>query len=234
MIARRCRKAELMDAPELDRSLHLGALAGLRRINVVSRSAATLWPFLSQVVQAIRPEPLRVLDLACGSGDIVMTLASQARRAGLLIQCDGCDASPLAVETATCEARRRKLQNVSFHQRNVLDDQLPSGYDIVTCSLFLHHLSDEQAVDLLRRMAAATRDMLLISDLRRTMVGLTMAWVASRALTRSPIVRVDAIRSVAAAFTESEIASLVKRGQLHNCRLVRRWPQRWVLSWRKP
>ena len=121
-----------------------------------------------------------------------------------------------------------------FTQRNVLEDKLPRGYHIVTCSLFLHHLSDEQTVDLLQRMAGATNDMLLVSELRRTRVGLAMAWVASRALTRSPVVHVDAIRSVAAAFTESEILRLADRSQLHNCRLVRRWPQRWILSWRKP
>jgi 2-polyprenyl-3-methyl-5-hydroxy-6-metoxy-1,4-benzoquinol methylase len=234
MIAQRCREAELMDSPELDRSQHLGALAGLRRINVVSRSAATLWPFLVTVSRTIQPNPLRVLDLACGSGDIVMALAERARRAGIAIQCDGCDTSPVAVDTAEREARRLGLQSVSFHQRNVLKDQLPRGYHVVTCSLFMHHLSDEQAVDLLRRMAAATNDMLLISDLRRTLVGLAMAWVASRALTRSPVVRVDAIRSVAAAFTESEISRVADCSELHNFRLVRRWPQRWVLSWRKP
>jgi 2-polyprenyl-3-methyl-5-hydroxy-6-metoxy-1,4-benzoquinol methylase len=233
MIAQRCREAELMDSPELDRSLHLGALAGLRRINVVSRSAATLWPFVAEVWRTVQPTPLRVLDLACGSGDIVMALAAHARRVGVAIQSDGCDASPLAVDTAEREAHRRRLQNVSFHQRDVLEDQLPRGYHVVTCSLFMHHLTEEQAIDLLRRMAAATSDMLLISDLRRTRVGLAMAWVASRALTRSPVVRVDAIRSVAAAFTEREISHLAERSQLHNCRLVRRWPQRWVLSWRK-
>jgi 2-polyprenyl-3-methyl-5-hydroxy-6-metoxy-1,4-benzoquinol methylase len=234
MIAQRCREAELMDSPELEPSLHLGALAGLRRINVVSRAAATLWPFLEEVSRTIQPAPLRVLDLACGSGDNLMGLAALARQAGVAIRCEGCDASPLAVETATRDAHRRGLQAVSFHQRNVLEEDLPRGYHIVTCSLFFHHLSDEQAVDLLTRMAAATNDMLLVSDLRRTRVGLTLAWVASRALTRSPVVHVDAIRSVAAAFSESEILRLANRSQLHHCRLVRRWPQRWVLSWRKP
>ncbi len=200
---------------------------------MVSRSAATLWPYLATVSRTIQPTALHVLDLACGSGDIVMALAERARRVGVPIKCDGCDASPLAVDTAKREARRRGLQSVSFHQRNVLEDQLPSGYHVVTCSLFMHHLTEQQAVDLLRRMAAATSDMLLISDLRRTLVGLAMAWVASRALTRSPVVRVDAIRSVAAAFTESEISRVADCSELHNSRLVRRWPQRWVLSWRK-
>jgi 2-polyprenyl-3-methyl-5-hydroxy-6-metoxy-1,4-benzoquinol methylase len=234
MIAQRCRQAELMDSPELDPSLHCAALAGLRRINVVSRASATLWPFLEEVSRTIQPTPLRVLDLACGSGDNLMALAAHARKAGVAIQCHGCDASPLAVETASREARRRELHEVSFHQRNVLEDDLPRGYHIVTCSLFLHHLSDEQAVDLLQRMAGATSDMLLISDLRRTRVGLAMAWVASRALTRSRIVHVDAIRSVAAAYTETEILRLAEHSRLCNCHLVRRWPQRWVMSWRKP
>jgi 2-polyprenyl-3-methyl-5-hydroxy-6-metoxy-1,4-benzoquinol methylase len=223
MIADRSRVAELMDEPGLDPALHRQALAGLRRINRLSRCAATLWPFVREAARRVSPQPVRVLDLACGSGDNMLALAQLAERTGVSVECAGCDVSPMAVETARLAARNHGVAAVSFFQCNVLEEPLPTDYHVLTCSLFLHHLSEEQAVDLLRRIAAATRDLVLISDLRRTRLGMTLAWLAGHALTRSPVVAVD----------ESEVAWLARRSGLAGFRLVRRWPQRWVLSWRK-
>ena len=40
---------------------------------------------------------------------------------------------------------------ISFRQANVLEWGEPGAYDIVLCSLALHHFSEEDAVRLLRR-----------------------------------------------------------------------------------
>lgn len=234
MIAERMRVAELMDDPALDAGLHRQALSGLRRINRLSRSAAALWPFVRDMAAAIAPKPLRILDLACGSGDNMMALARHAHRNELDIECAGCDVSSVAVETANEAAVRTRVAGVSFFKHDVLNELLPDDFDVLTCSLFMHHLTDQQAADLLRRMATAARLMVLVSDLRRTRLGMALAWIAGRTLTRSPVVAVDAIRSVAAAFDDAEVAGLAKWSGLENYQLVHRWPQRWVLCWRKP
>ena len=49
MIYERDVQPEIMDQPDLDPSLHASALRGLQRINIVSRSAAILWPTISEV-----------------------------------------------------------------------------------------------------------------------------------------------------------------------------------------
>ena len=82
-------------------------------------------------------------------------------------------------------------------------------------------------------MAEATEDLVLVSDLRRTWRGLSLAWAGSRLFTRSPIVHVDAVRSVAAAFAENEIAELAAQSGLDGCVITNHWPQRWLLWWRK-
>jgi hypothetical protein len=104
---------------------------------------------------------------------------------------------------------------------------------VITCSLFLHHLVQEDATALIRNMAEATKRLVLISDLRRTWLGLGLAWAGSRLLTRSPIVHTDAVRSVAGAFVESEIATLTTQNGLDGYVISQHWPQRWLLWWRK-
>jgi 2-polyprenyl-3-methyl-5-hydroxy-6-metoxy-1,4-benzoquinol methylase len=44
---------------------------------------------------------------------------------------------------------------IHFSVLDVLAGPLPDGFDVVICSLFLHHLAEEQAVLLLQAMAKA-------------------------------------------------------------------------------
>jgi 2-polyprenyl-3-methyl-5-hydroxy-6-metoxy-1,4-benzoquinol methylase len=222
-----------MDQPDLDPVEHRNALRGLRRINVVSRSAAILWPEVAAVARQIHPQKLRFLDLACGGGDNAIALAARAKHAGLSIEVHGCDISPLAVSVARQCAEASDAKNAQFSLLNALEEPLPRGYHIVSCSLFLHHLDESQVIRLLGKMADAATEAVLINDLQRSWLGLGLAWIGCRLLTRSPVVHIDGPRSVAAAFAVSEICSLASRSGLDGATVRQHWPQRWLLAWRK-
>ncbi|MBW3539786.1 MAG: methyltransferase domain-containing protein [Planctomycetes bacterium] len=228
MLAQRDRQPEIMDRPDLDEGRHRDALCGLGRLNAISRSSAAFWPDLHALARREAPRPLRVLDVASGGGDVPLALARRARSRGLCIDIDGCDVSPLAVEFAN--RRAAQVCDVRFFQLDVLKEPLPRGYDAVTCSLFLHHLSQPQAESLLREMSRAGR-LVLVSDLRRSRAGYALAWLACRLLTRSPVVHEDGPRSVAAAFTRKELLELARRSGLAGASVSRRWPQRLLLKW---
>ena len=102
------------------------------------------------------------------------------------------------------------------------------------CSLFLHHLAEDEAVQVLRSMAQAARHQVLVSDLRRSRLGWWLAWVGTRMLTMSPVVHFDGPVSVAAAFTCAELKNLADRAGLQDARVVRCWPSRMFFTWRKP
>ncbi|MDZ4820353.1 MAG: methyltransferase domain-containing protein [Planctomycetota bacterium] len=222
-----------MDQSDLDPGLHRAALQGLKRLNSVSRSSAILWPPIAAVAAELYPTPLRVLDLACGSGDNSLALAKLARKKNLDMEFFGCDISPVAISTARQAAQTLELPANRYFQRDILRQSLPSGFHVIMCSLFLHHLSHEDAIELMRKMATATERVLLICDLRRTWRGMGLAWAGSRLLTNSAVVRVDAVRSVAAAFVESEIDAISADAGLNGCTISQHWPQRWLLSWSK-
>jgi hypothetical protein len=102
------------------------------------------------------------------------------------------------------------------------------------CSLFLHHLQTEDAKGLLSRMAEAARRMVLVNDLRRTRLGYALAYFGSRLLSRSRIVHHDGPQSVRAAFTSEEIGNLALEAGLEGATITHHWPERYLLSWRKP
>jgi SAM-dependent methyltransferase len=230
--ARRRREPELMDRPGLDPREHRQALDALGRSHVVSRSAATIW----RSVRGVLPgdgRRLRVLDLACGGGRVLVDLARRAARERVPLEARGLDRSPVALEYARALAARAGVRDVTFAIHDVEREPLPGGFDVLVCSLFLHHLDDDGAVALLRRMREAASRRVVVSDLRRTRLGYLYALVGCRLLSRSHVFHVDGPRSVEAAFTDDEVRQLAARAGLAGARVARRWPQRFLLTWRR-
>ncbi|MDB5307002.1 MAG: hypothetical protein JWO38_1204 [Gemmataceae bacterium] len=229
-LARRERIPELMDDPALDPVEHRRALDGLARINRVSGSAEVLWKPLAALARGRPGRPLRVLDVACGSGDVPVGLWAKGKNTGLAIAADGCDISPTAVAIASRGAAAAGAPG-RFFVHDVIRAPLPTGYDVVTCSLFLHHLSDEDVVTVLRRMADAAGALVLVNDLARSRFNYVAVWLASHALTRSRVVRYDGPASVRSAFTPREALALADRAGLTGATATRRWPCRYLLQW---
>ena len=135
-----------------------------------------LWRPLNELAERER-RPLRVLDIASGAGDIVLALDRIARRRGRNIQFSACDLSPRAVAFGRRQAEQSGA-NVQFFEHDALKGALPTGYDAITCSLFLHHLTEAEASDLLGanggrrelpsgRLRFGSFDFGLVGDLRR-------------------------------------------------------------------
>jgi len=119
------------------------------------------------------------------------------------------------------------------HQLDVTSHDLPAA-EVSICSLFLHHLDPPQVIGVLRGMRRASSLAIGIADLDRSPWGLALAWLASRALTRSPIVHTDALLSVRAGFRPDEIRRMAELAGLADATLERAWPARWRLWWTAP
>ncbi len=226
------REPELMDDPALPAADHIEALGALATINAVSRTAA-------QVARAVRASipagtELTVVDVACGGGDVTVELQRRLGRVHSLgrTQLVGIDISPRAVERSQQLAASRGSA-ATFAVCDVLRDGCPRC-DVAVSSLFLHHLDDPAAVSLLRHMATAARVGVVISDLIRSRIGLALAVIGTAVLCSSRVARVDGPMSVRAARTMPEYRALLDRAGLSAATIRRTWPERAVITWRKP
>jgi len=227
------RQPELMDDPRLDRERHIHALRGLERINWWSASVHTLWPSIQALAGEEPKRAVRVLDIATGAGDVPITLWHRGRRAGVQLSIDGCDRSPVAIAHAHHRAKQRRA-DVHFFELDALTDKIPEGYDMITCSLFLHHLHGEEVVRLLRSIAQAAGRLVVISDLVRSWAGLALAYLGTRLLSTSVVVRLDGPRSVQAAYTIEEVRALARRAGMDNVDVLPRRLCRYLLIWKRP
>jgi 2-polyprenyl-3-methyl-5-hydroxy-6-metoxy-1,4-benzoquinol methylase len=178
------------------------------------------------------PHDFSVLDVATGSGDIPLALSKKAKQAGINIKFSVTDKSAFALNLVREKAHQHNLPIQCF-ETDALDGPPFPVHDVVICSLFLHHLDNDEAITLMKRMAKSARVAILINDLERSWLNWNMVWIASHLLTRSPVVHMDGPRSVAGAFNQSEVLELAKQAGLMNVKVETRWPCRYLLSWNK-
>lgn len=207
MTFQRDLQPERMDDPTLPASEHVAALVGLARINRLTSVSRPLYRRLRRYAQATR-RPLRVLDVATGSGDLPIDWARRAKADGLSLEITAIDISDVALDFARQRAAMAGV-DVRFECRDCLQSRLPSGFDVVTCNLFIHHLDRTSISKLLQAMRSVAEQAVLVCDLERSRINLAAVWLAAHAVTRSPVVHQDAVLSVRAALTRQEFRELV-------------------------
>jgi 2-polyprenyl-3-methyl-5-hydroxy-6-metoxy-1,4-benzoquinol methylase len=221
-----------MDQPDLDAGEHHRALRALARINWLSASARILWPAMRNLCRERAAKgdatPVRVLDVATGGGDVPVRLWHKARRANLSLEVAGCDFSSVAIEHARTFATAHQAK-VDFFTLDVLAASIPRDYDVITSSLFLHHLADKR----LRSRSRDSAGELAVVNASRGRTGWLAAFIGSRVLTRSPTVHTDATLSVEGAFTPNEALELARRAGWNGATVQRKFPFRYLLSWRR-
>ena len=203
---------ELMDRPqpvsaELERDLK-----NLRQLNRWFGSHRIVRHF---VRRWIKPgHNMRIVDLATGSGDIPRLIVDLAGKMGANVEVDALDRQSATLEIA--RGLSGDYPEISFLEGNTLQFDPPDRYDIVLCSLVLHHFSDEDAVSVLRRCRELSRKFVLVSDLRRGLLATAGVYFLTALIFREPMTRYDARLSAARAFSFKELDKLARQADWQN------------------
>jgi len=200
---------ELMDRPqpvsaELERDLE-----NLESLNRRFGSHAIVRSFLERW---LRPgDTCRVLDLCTGYGDIPRLMRGWAGARGVDLTVEAVDFHPSTL--AIARSRSAADGGIVYTQGDALDfgNGAEATYDLVHCSLALHHFSDADAERLLRRCRHLSRGRVLVVDLERSRLTQAAVWAVTSSLYRDPMTRHDARLSVRRAFSFAEFAGLARR-----------------------
>jgi ubiquinone/menaquinone biosynthesis C-methylase UbiE len=90
------------------------------------------------------------------------------------------------------------------------------SFDVVLCSLSLHHFAPGEAVQVLREMDRLSRAGFILNDIRRCLGGFAAAWGASRIATRNRLTRHDMPLSVLRAYTPNELRALLRQAGIRD------------------
>jgi len=200
-----------MDRPQPVSAELAADLRNLRQLNRYFGSYQLIERFLRRWIQP--RSRMRILDLATGSGDIPRLVVDFARTIGAEVRVDAVDQQPSTLAIA----RRLSVGylEIEFVEADVLAfDREP--YDVVLCSLALHHFAEPNAVKLLQRSRDLSKRYVLVSDLRRGWFATIGVFLLTSVFFREPMTRTDARLSAERAFSLAEFSSLAQRAGWEN------------------
>jgi len=212
---------ELLDDPDTAGTHELRqSLRDIRMANVVGQGTAVILRHLPAVIGAWPAgQPLRVLDFATGSGDIPRAIVQWARRRGIACTVLATDISPAVL--AETQRFTRAYPEITLMACDSRDAPFaPSSFDVVTCSLALHHLDAPGAVATLGQMARLARHGFIVNDVERSWPAYLGALALVYGLTRNRLTRHDGPASVRRAFTRTEIRQMATAAGIGGGRIV--------------
>ena len=213
---RRWEAEELLDRAGHDPAELTANLRDIRTVNRLAGGVSTVLRHLPGLLSQLpHGSPVEILDLATGCGDIPFSLVAWANCQSRPLHLTVTDRSPDILAVA-----RRTLAGVPGVTFSVCDARAvpfpDSSFDVVLCSLALHHFAPGEAVQVLREMDRLSRTGFILNDIRRCLAGFVAAWAASRVATRNRLTRHDMPLSVLRAYTPDELRALLRQAGIHD------------------
>jgi 2-polyprenyl-3-methyl-5-hydroxy-6-metoxy-1,4-benzoquinol methylase len=156
----------------------------------------------------------RILDVATGSGDIPRLIVDHARRQNVLVQIEAIDQQESTIEIA--RGLSAAYPEIDFFCADLFEWNPPEFYDVVLCSLTLHHFSNDDAVRVLQKIRELSTGRVLLADLRRARWLTCAIYFVTATIYRDEMTKTDARLSAARAFSFVEMRELAKRAGWKN------------------
>jgi len=204
---------ELMDEPctyeEFRDCLH-----DLEQVNRLTLAYRPTLRFVDEVLSRHKSrEPLHIVDVGCGGGDMLRRIARLAQRKNIPVKLVGIDMNPYArryVEDLAAGARSASAA-IEWITGDAFAYQPPDSIDIIISSLFTHHLATPDIVQFLAWMEHFASVGWFVNDLLRSERSYRLFGLLSRVMRWHPFVQHDGPVSIRRAFRDEdwlEIASV--------------------------
>ena len=223
---------EMMDRRGNDAELLRADLDVLEKFNRFLGGHRIVLGWLDEALERAPMSRVSVLDLATGGADVPRAIAQWARPRGVRVEITAVDANPEILSIA--HQRCASWPEIRIEQHDLLALPYPTAsFDIVLCSLALHHFSAPNAVAILGRIHAIARAGYIINDLRRNRLVVGLSKLMARTLIHNPIARFDAPASCERAFSLAELRVMAAQAGLRNFVIRRHWFFRQAIAGRK-
>lgn len=225
--AHRSYTKELMDDLQCSGKELEQTLRELRTINRLLGGNRVTTSGIKYLIGKNRQKKHRIADLGCGRGDMALVLKKWGDRNRYRLDITGIDANPHIISLAR-ETIQSRYPEIQFRVGNVFEkDFLKTQVDIQTCTLFTHHFTDEELVQLLRNLKDTTRIGVVINDLHRHFLAYySIKWLTA-AFSRSPMVKNDAPLSVLRAFSRTDWERILAVAGVTTYKISWHWAFRW-------
>lgn len=213
---------EILDSPDCPAEEVEKSLRDLTHINRWFGGVATTRSLIARVASATGQKQFSILEVAAGHGDVPRAAAAQLASQGIMLDITDLD---------------RTESHLQRGHRAVVADAvcLPfasSSFDLVSCSLFAHHLQPDELARFVDEALRVSRRAVLINDLIRHPLHLALVY-AGFPLMRSYVSREDGVASVRRAYVPEEMRAMLSCGGTRKIEISRHYLFRMgVIVWK--
>jgi 2-polyprenyl-3-methyl-5-hydroxy-6-metoxy-1,4-benzoquinol methylase len=227
--SKRSEEAEIMDDFELKGEELEQTLSDLEKINKwLGGNKITL----SGVKKLLKNTPdnavIRIADLGCGSGAVLREIANWGRDQKIDMELIGIDANPYAI--AIAQRRSDYYPEIKFEALNIFSEEYKSQeYDIILCTLTLHHFKNEEIIRLLNTFKDQSNIGIVINDLQRSKTAYVLFQAFCKVFINNEIARKDGLTSILRGFKKKELKRLA--GEISDQTHSIKWKWAFRYSW---
>ncbi|RNI30390.1 methyltransferase domain-containing protein [Rufibacter immobilis] len=171
---------------------------------------------------------LKIADLGSGGGDTLRMVARWARKQKVAVELVGIDANAFMLRYSA--SLSQDYPEITYRQADVFSPEFAQEqFDVVICSLFLHHFKDDALASLLAQLRRQVRVAVLVNDLHRHPLAYYSIKCLTQIFSRSYLVKNDAPLSVLRAFSRADWERILAQAGVAHYQLVWKWAFRWQL-----
>lgn len=222
---------ELMDGPNIKRKTLKKALSDIDKVNRWLGGHKGTLSGVQKLLQLYPQKKYSVLDLGSGNGELLKILARSFRKKDIKATLTGWEINPVSISIA--ENRSAVYPEITYVLADILDLKKENvTYDIIICSLTLHHFNDDEVLQIVSNMQRVAKLGIVINDLHRSRVALGAFSIISPLMMKTKLARHDGKISIKRGFKKEEIIDYAKKLNIKNYSLDWRWAYRylWIIE----
>jgi SAM-dependent methyltransferase len=223
----RSEKPELLDGPNISKDLLFLNLRELDFINRILGGHAISLNGIKKLVTD-KNKVYHIVDLGCGSGDTMQYIADWAIQKGYRVKLTGVDRNPDVISYMNDYCREYpEISGIVADYRDFL--KMGTPVDIVYCSLFCHHLKDDELSELFSYFRQYAKTGFVINDLHRHWMAYFGVKMITSLLNGSVLSKNDGPVSVLRAFKSQELNALLQIAGIRNFSVRWKWAFRYLV-----
>ena len=174
---------------------------------------------------------ITIVDVGCGNGDMLRALADFGTKNNYNFKLIGIDANAFTIDYAI--RLSKEYPNISYKCEDIFSEPFSQlNYDIVLCTLTLHHFKNEQIDYLLQLFHKQARIGIVINDLHRNIIAYRAFQLICFFFRLNRMSREDGLISILRGFKKQELIDFSERNQLKNYTIHWKWAFRyqWIIK----
>ena len=228
----RTSNPEIMDDFNMEGEELRDALDKISRINhLLGGNKLTLDGVKDLLKHQDKSNEITIVDVGCGNGDMLRSLANYATKENIKLRLIGIDANNYTIKYAN--QLSSNYVNIEYRCQDIFDKLfLELKYDIVLCTLTLHHFSNEEIIKLLTVFKNNSKTGIVINDLQRSSIAYRLFQLVCFVFRLNKMTREDGLTSILRGFKKKELVEFSEELKFKKYKINWRWAFRyqWIIS----